>query len=145
MQGLATPGRFGRAVVLAVLVFPLLAACTAAPSKPSQADPFPQRAEQRWEALLAGDLETAYSYLSPGYRSTVSLVDWGVAQRVRKVQWTAAEYVSHECEESRCTVIFGIDFFAFAPVPGMARYESTQRVEESWIKSYGQWWYLPDK
>ena len=141
----ARRGRFGGAAILALLLFPLLAACTTAPAKPARTDPFPERAEQRWEALLSGDLETAYTFLSPGYRSTVSLVDWGVSQRMRKVQWNSAEYVSHDCEESRCTVVISAGFSAMAPVPGMTRFENTKRLEETWIKSQDEWWYLPEK
>ncbi|MBT8058173.1 MAG: hypothetical protein KJO33_01180 [Gammaproteobacteria bacterium] len=135
--------RIGRAAI--PLSFLLLAACAAAPSKPTDADPFPERAEARWEALLAGDLETAYSYLSPGYRSTVSIVDWGISQRTRKVNWTSADYVSHDCDEMRCTVIFSAGFTVQAPVPGMDQFDSKQRVEETWIKTEGEWWYLPKK
>jgi hypothetical protein len=136
-------GRFGWAAIS--LSFLFLAACAAAPPKSTGADPFPERAEARWEALLAGDLETAYSYLSPGYRSTVSIVDWGISQRTRKVKWTSVEYVSHDCEETRCILVFSGAFTVKAPVPGMDQFDSKQRLEETWIKSEGQWWYLPKK
>ena len=137
-------GRLARATLLPLSLI-ILAGCAANPAQPEATDPFPQRAEARWEALLSGDLETAYSYLSPGYRSTVSMIDWGVSQRQRKVWWTGAEYVSHDCEENRCIVVFSADFTVMAPVPGADRFDSKQTVRETWIKSEGEWWYLPKK
>ena len=77
------------APLFAVTAALFISACASTnTSRDRASEVFPQRAEARWEALLAGDLETAYSYLSPGYRSTLSVVDWGVSQRMRRVKWT---------------------------------------------------------
>ena len=38
----------------------------------STSDVIEQRATARWDALLSEDVEAAYEYLSPGYRSSVS-------------------------------------------------------------------------
>jgi hypothetical protein len=32
-----------------------------------------ERAQQRWDALLAGDIERAYGFITPAYRATSSL------------------------------------------------------------------------
>ena len=124
--------------VAAVLV---LAACAATP----KTDAVVERAQARWDALIAGDLETAYTYYSPGYRSGVSLIDFGVEMRMRKVRWTSATYKRHDCESDRCEVYFDVGFRVPRPVPGLTVYDGRDEVEDTWIRSDGQWWYLPKK
>jgi hypothetical protein len=119
----------------------LLAACATTP----KTDPVVERAQARWSALLAGDLETAYTYFSPGYRSTTSLIDYGVTMRTRPVKWTSAAYKGHSCEGSRCIVRFDIGFQVPRPVPGMKVWNGKDVVEDTWVQTEGQWWYLPVK
>jgi hypothetical protein len=119
-----------------------LAAC-ATPG--TQTHPVVERAEARWAALTTGDLETAYTYYSPGYRSSTSLIDFGVAMRSRDVKWSSAAYKDHQCEESRCTVSFDVSYRVPRPVPGLKVWESTAVIRDTWVKVDGQWWYLPEK
>jgi hypothetical protein len=133
--------RAARGLLLACAVLALAACATPG----AQTHPVVGRAEARWAALTSGDLETAYTYYSPGYRSSTSLVDFGVAMRARKVQWSSATYKEHECEESRCTVSFDLAYRVPRPVPGLKVWESTSVIRETWVKVDGQWWYLPEK
>lgn len=119
----------------------LLTACATAP----KTDPVVERAQARWNALVTGDLETAYSYFSPGYRSTTSLIDYGVTLRTRPVKWTSAAYKDHSCEQDRCTVRFDVGFTVPRPVPGLKVWNGNNVVEDTWIRTDGQWWYLPVK
>ena len=139
MNNRMTKYTFAAIACLAVL----LGGCAAAPK--SQDDIVIERAQQRWDAVIAGDLETAYTYYSPGFRATNSLIDYGVSMRVRKVRWTSAEYKSHDCEESRCSVVFDIGYKVGAPVPGVSVYEGSDVIEDRWIKTDGQWWFVPPK
>ena len=125
---------------LAVL---LLGGCALNPA--SQEQRVVDRAQARWDAITTGDLETAYTYYSPGYRSTMSVIDFAVEIRTRRVAYTSAKYVSHQCEEARCTIKFLVGFRVPAPVPGMTVFDSTQQIEDTWIKTEGKWWYLPEK
>ena len=124
-----------------ILLLALLAGCAALPG--GGEDVVVERAKARWDAVIAGDYETAYPYYTPGFRSATSLVDYGIALRTRRVRWTSAEYKDHECEENRCTVRFMIGYRVNAPVPGMSTYNGEQAVEDTWIRTGGQWWYLP--
>lgn len=132
--------RTGCALLLAVSAL-LLAACAATP----KTDPVVERAQARWNALVAGDLETAYTYFSPGYRSTTSLIDYGVTMRTRRVKWTSAAYKDHSCEGNRCIVRFDIGFQVPRPVPGLKAWDGKDVVEDTWVQTEGQWWYLPVK
>ena len=130
--------------VLALLAVILLSAC-ASTSTASSEDIVQERAQARWDALLNGDFATAYSYLSPGYRSTITVVDYEIGIRMRKVQYRMAEYQSHSCEKNVCTVRFKVGYSVVRPVPGMAEWENNSTVPEQWIKSDGEWWFLPQK
>ncbi|NNL04698.1 MAG: hypothetical protein HKO85_05365 [Xanthomonadales bacterium] len=131
-----------RVLVFAFLVA-LLSSCASAPK--DEDGVVVKRAQERWEAVVTGDLETAYTYFAPGYRSSHSLIDYGVLMRTRKVTYISAEYMDHSCEERRCIVRFRLGFRVFAPVPGMTKYDGMQVVEDTWIKTSGEWWYLPKK
>lgn len=126
-----------------VLSLAALSACVTSPNTSKSDDPFPERAQARWDALLTGDIETAYSLLSPGTRSTMSAVDYGISVRTRQVRWISAEYVEHSCEERRCLVVFKIGFRVIQPVPGMQTWDSFNVRDETWVKTDGEWWYLP--
>ena len=130
-------------LVAAIFLAVFLSGCAITPQ--SEEDYVLERAQSRWDAIIAGDIETAYQYYSPGYRSTHSMIDLGVSQRVRRVKQTSAEYLTHSCEESRCTVLFSVGFRVVEPVPGMSVYTSSSSIEDTWIKTNGEWWYLPKK
>jgi hypothetical protein len=129
--------------VLVLLAVMLLSACAATPA--STEDVIKERAQARWDALLTGDFATAYSYYSPGYRSTITVVDFEIGIRMRRVQYRSAEYQGHSCEENVCTVRFKVGYQVAKPVPGMSDWESESMVSEQWIKSDSEWWFLPQK
>lgn len=140
MRTTKTPAVFGR-LALVGMVAATLSACAMAPK--SEDEIVLERAQERWDAVIAGDLETAYTYYSPGFRATTSLIDYGVSMKTRKVRWTSATYKNHECEENRCSVNFDVGFKVGTPVPGLTVYEGSQGVEDRWIRTDGQWWYVP--
>ncbi|MDX1554775.1 MAG: hypothetical protein R3212_01985 [Xanthomonadales bacterium] len=103
-----------------------------------------ERAEDRWDALIAGDFERAYGYYTPGFRSSQKLSDFELSMRLRKVRVSGVRYLEHECEEVRCTLQFESTYKVASPVPGIEVWEGKSRIEENWINTNGQWWYLPD-
>ena len=130
------------ATVLALLAVILLSAC-ATTSTASPGDLVRERAQARWDALLKGDFATAYSYFSPGYRSSTTVVDYEIGIRMRKVQYRTAEFQDHSCENNVCTVRLKVGYKVAKPVPGMTDWKSESVVSEQWIKSNGNWWFLP--
>jgi hypothetical protein len=127
---------------LALLAVILLSAC-ATTSTASPGELVRERAQARWDALLNSDFATAYSYLSPGYRSATTVVDYEIGIRMRKVQYRTAETQDYSCEKSVCTVRIKVGYKLAKAVPGMAAWESDGMVSEQWIKSDGNWWFLP--
>jgi len=123
----------------------LLSACAGSTTKggPDESS-VEYRAQQRWAAMLAGDFDKAYVYYSPGYRSAETMFDLASRARARRVQWTSADYKDHSCQENTCTVKFIIGYKVLKPVPGLDEYEYSSPLEEKWVKTEGQWWYLAE-
>jgi hypothetical protein len=126
----------------AVAILALLMAACASPTK--SASSVEARAQARWDALLARDYDTAYSLYSPGYRSAQSRVDFELAIRSRRIAWTAADVQESHCEEDACTVVTNVGYRIGSPVPGVPKWESEHRLEERWVRTKGQWWFVPD-
>lgn len=124
---------------LCLLVAALLSACAST----GLGEPLAKRAQARWDALLAGDFDTAYSYYSPGYRSANTRGDLELNYRLRKVQFREARYLEQECSEDACTLKFDVKYRVGSPVPGLDEWISSTTLEEKWVKTDGQWWYLP--
>ena len=131
-------------VLVALLVFTTVLTASATESlamsaeKGSAEEAVRQRALERWNLLMEGRVESAYAYLSPGYREAHSL-----ARYSRTIQgvglWKGVEVREVKCEEKRCEVKVVLDLAigGAKPVPAP--------VKESWIQleDGGDWWYVP--
>jgi hypothetical protein len=130
------------ASVFVLLLLMLLSACA---TTPSPDEIVKEKAEARWEALLSRDYASAYSFYSPGYRSTTSVTDFEIEIRLRRVRWTTAEYLKHDCEENTCSVSFRMAYRVGSPVPGVNAWEGYDKITDQWVKTGGEWWYLPEE
>jgi hypothetical protein len=130
------------AYVFVLLLLMLLSACATTPSPDKMVK---ERAEARWEALLSRDYASAYSFYSPGYRSTTSVTDFEIEIRLRRVRWTTAEYLKHDCDENTCTVSFRVGYRVGSPVPGVVTWDGYDLITDQWVKTGGEWWYLPEE
>ena len=120
----------------------LLSAC-AATGKTKQT--IEDRVNGRLAAVLANDIEGAYKYLTPGYRSSVTLEQYRRFFENRKVKWTSAKYVESECDESSCTVQVNVGFTIYGALPGVKSMNSSQYADEKWIMVDGQWYMVPQQ
>jgi hypothetical protein len=133
---------FTRLARLAALVCfsMLLSSCA---SNAVKTDTVGQRAQERWDKVLSGDLAGAYEYLSPGYRSSVSSLAYQRSMLTRAVQWTTAEYRKSECDDSTCDVTVQVGFSVRGALPGVKSYDGEKDVHESWVRIDGIWYYVP--
>ena len=129
--------------VLVLMAVVLLSACATTPA--SREEVIKERAQARWDALLARDYAAAYAFYSPGYRSTASVVDFEIKIRMQRIRWTSAEYLEQQCDENTCTVAFQVGYRVGAPVPGVSVWNGYQVIKDQWIKTSGEWWYLPEE
>lgn len=130
--------------VLGLLVLSaLVAGCATSNGAQNQPVSLEDRAQARWDHLLANQSAEAYQYLSPGYRSSVSLGAYQNQIAQKKVNWTGAQVLDSECSELSCKVRVMLNYRLFGAVPGVQQFDGKQLVTESWVNSDGQWWHIP--
>jgi hypothetical protein len=105
-------------------------ASSAAASSESQVS---ARAEARWQAMAAKDLDKAYEFLSPGSKAAFPLALF--KGRIRLLDWRPAKARSASCDAEKCSVKLDVTFSN-----RRLRGEVTTVVEEIWIKDVGNWW-----
>ena len=121
----------------------LLAACS--DPRPA-AEVVEERAQARWEAMVARDFQAAWEYYTPGYREQMTAAEFEGEMARRPVKWTAAEVFAVDCpeDEPRCEVRVRVDYQAQAAVPGVGMLQSKSGVTEIWLQIGGEWWYSAD-
>ena len=132
--------RVGQLLII-IAIFLLISACAA--TRPSE-QVVEERAMARWSALLGDDLTGAYEYLSPGYRSSVSVKNYQRALLLKKIKWNDAKFIESECEETTCKVKISLNYTAFGAVPGLKSFNGIQSIEESWVLVDRNWYMVPD-
>jgi hypothetical protein len=114
--------------VLAVLAATSLAACaTLGPdsSPESKQKVVTERASARWEALIKGDVDTAYTYFSAGSKATTSLALY--KSQIKPGRWRTQKVDSVECTKELCKVSLTITY----DMPQMKAIPTL--VTENWI------------
>ena len=133
----------GRIMVVAC-GFMLLSACATSTSVSTETQ-IEQRVNARWDALLTGDLAGAYEYLSPGYRSSVSSLNYQRSILLKRVQWTNARFIESNCTETTCKAKINLDYVLYGALPGVKSFAGTQAIHESWVLTDGNWYLVPEK
>lgn len=90
------------------------------------------RANARWDALIKGDLDAAYLYLSPASREATSLAQY--KRGTRRGGFSAAKVEAVECSADLCTVKLMITY-DHRLMKGIQT-----PLEETWIWDKGQPW-----
>lgn len=131
------------AVFAAVLAASLLAAscATSAPAAPELV--VRERANQRWQALLAGDFEKSYNLLAPSYRAVTPLKRYRDGIGGGAV-WTGAEVVSVKCNDAQDNCTAKVKISAKPLLGTRMGPQMTTHVDETWIAQDGQWWMVPN-
>lgn len=98
-----------------------------------------ERAEARWSALIAGDLDAAYQFSSPEYRSVFSLQQFR-AKFGTAVVWTLARVKSVKYDELNVAqVLVQVEYQA--PV-GLQSVKGVREMTENWLYSTDLEWYI---
>jgi len=89
-------------------------------------------AQQRWDALVAGDIEKAYGFLSPGTRQARSLTSYRALIRVGF--WQSAQVDQVECPSADvCKVVVMVEYVFRGSLV-------RSPLSESWVYREGRWW-----
>lgn len=132
----------GRLVAIWVAVLGL-ASCAVSPigdenartaSPEAQREAVASRVKARWDALIKGDLDASYRYLSPASRATLTLERY--KKVTRKTGFREAKIESIDCDADACRVKLRITYdhrlMAGVQTP----------LEETWVFDQGQAWYV---
>ncbi|HET9578066.1 MAG TPA: hypothetical protein VFP44_09590 [Usitatibacter sp.] len=111
----------------------LMSGCAALESR-DPAAVVKQRAQARWDALIKGNTQTAYQYLSPGSRAV--LTPDAYASSIRQGFWKSAKVDAVTCKTAdNCDVGVTIEY------EFQGRRTKTPLIE-TWIREGSEWWYL---
>ena len=92
------------------------------------------RVNARWAALIKGDLDAAYKFLSPASREVVSLAEFKA--RPRGSGFREVKVDGMECEPDVCKVRLLLTY-DHRLMKGI-----TTPLSESWVIDQGQFWYV---
>ena len=92
------------------------------------------RAQERWDALRAGQYEKAFSYITPSMRATLPLEVF--RGRLAGSSWLDVKVTKAVCEPEVCDVSVKIDYYV---LPNL---RDSQTVNEKWILDGGNWWFV---
>lgn len=93
-----------------------------------------ERAQARWQALMKGDLDAAYAFLSPASKKATPLMDY--ARTIKPGMWRDVKVDKVNCEAELCKVQLAVTYDA-KMMKGI-----TTPVWESWIIEDGSAWYV---
>lgn len=131
-----------RWVALPLIMFAVIGCATFVTHDPEQI--VRQRVNERWDALIEGRLETAYTYETPEYRELYSFPEYrntiyGVGS------WRKMEIEDIDCVDDKCVaniriyvnIEFGKSFGTIA---------TDALTSQNWIKNStsGQWYHISD-
>lgn len=134
-----------------VLAALLLGACASAPSTTTGSATsddskaaLKQRAQQRWELLLAHEAAKAWNYLTPGYRATITAEKYGNKLNSRPIQWKSADVTKIDCAQpGNCQVYVSITYSTVVGIGGGGPITTFAPLKETWLFVHDQWYYLP--
>ena len=105
----------------------------------SQKPTLTERAEGRWKARIAGDIQAEYGYLSPSYRDVVSKQQYQ-ARIGREVDWLVARVGDIRYDSPTvASVMVEVTYRIF--VQNGTEVKSVQVSPEKWLYIDGGWWY----
>jgi hypothetical protein len=100
-----------------------------------------ERAQARWQALIKGDLDAAYAYLSPASKAATPIEAY--RRQVRPGLWREVKIDSVECEAELCNVklLLGYDIPRGPMSPKAVKGIETP-VSERWVIENGSAWFI---
>ncbi len=127
-----------RVLLIAIILILMLVGCRSeAPSETIE-----DRAQARWDLVLARDFEAAWEYLTPGFRQTTNRFDYARDMAGRPLRWLSAEVVGRDCEEDLCKINVLVGYQAVGAPAGMGQMRLSREIEETWIRLDGAWWFV---
>ena len=129
--------------MLALCPIAILAGCATLQSESEKAESVvAERAQQRWDSILTGELDVAYGLLSPAQRTSITPLAYKRDVLNSPFRWKSADVSRVECQEMTCLATVTVAMDVIGAVPGVARFPIKQDMEEQWILTDGEWWFV---
>jgi hypothetical protein len=101
-----------------------------------------ERAEARWNALIKGDIEKAYTFTTPDYRAVVSAQQYR-GKYGRVADWRVARVVNVSYDvPTVAAVSVEVTYRVGIPGAGGELIETQKSISEKWIYKDREWWYI---
>lgn len=114
-----------------------LAGCAALPDKAAE-ETVRERAQARWDAVIAGKWEQAYGYATPAYREANELYHFRRRLDRGLIKYKQATVGDVTCKETDvCVVKMNMTIFPSQEIPTG---NITTTIEERWMRVNGEWW-----
>lgn len=126
-----------------LLTFLALTACQGEAPR-SDEEVVRDRAQSRWDAVVAQDYQAAWAYYSPGFRETTDAPTYALDMARRPVRRTAATVQDVHCDGDRCEVTTRVRYRTIQGVSYLRGMELERDASETWIRIDGKWWYAAD-
>lgn len=122
-----------------VLTVACVSSCSVIGTSRAPEDLVRERVAKRWEALVAGDFDSAYHYTTPSFRKVQAKARYrnlfGNAAR-----WTGAKVTSVVCNQDACDVQVSVEMQIFVGfTKGMPSFTV---MNEKWVREEGEWWFF---
>jgi len=98
-----------------------------------------ERSNARWAALIKGDKDAAYAYLSPGTREMITLDQY--RGRVQTGGFRSVKIEKVDCETETCSVGLMLTYDYLPPKGNTRATGITTYVQETWVLEKGQAWF----
>ena len=139
-----------RQLALSLVLTGLAACATTAPPKPaanlSPEAAVTQRITDRWQRIIDKDYKAAYEFLTPGTRSVMPYPDYERRMGQAQIKWKGSTVKQITCEDAEtCHAQVQLDIIVLFPGGGIGQTPTISVVDENWLKSGGQWYFLPSK
>jgi hypothetical protein len=99
-----------------------------------------ERSNARWTAIINGNKDEAYKYLSPGTRNLISLEQYKA--RVQAIGYKSVAFEKVECEPEVCKVGLMLTYDYTPPKGVVSAKGVTTYVEETWVLENGQAYFV---
>jgi hypothetical protein len=131
--------------VALITVSLLVGGCASATREKAMSDEeiVAKRAQERWALLIEGRVESAYEYLSSGYRQVTPFSHYNKTVKGVGI-WKSAQIAEVFCDSTEvCTALVDIRVVIRYPLM-QGPVETGNQIKEKWVKDEdGNWGFLP--
>lgn len=100
------------------------------------------RANSRWQTLMAGDYAKAYTFTTPTFRKNTTEAAY-LEQFEKKPQWHGAEVLTVTCA-TPASCVAKVRIVVKIALPRTKLDRITTHSDEKWLLEDGQWWLSDD-